>query len=181
MSRFVRFIGAIVSTCAIIFGLFIIVDTYVAGIIKVDDAGIVGLIEADDVVIVDKLSQNFKTLARFDFIVFRHPTTGKVITQRIIGLPGEKVDYLQNQLFINNTQIEEPFLTGNNTGAQQNSFSGVKILPDSAGVLPPQQYIVINDNRHDEDDSRTFGALGQEHIVGVIKARVFPFHRLSLL
>jgi len=181
MSRFLRFIGAILSTCAIIFGLFIIVDTYIAGVIKVNDAEIDGVIIHDDIVIVDKLSQNFKTLSRFDFIVFRHPTTGKIITQRIIGLPGEKVDYLQNQLFINNTQMDEPFLNGNDSGAVQNSFSGVKILPESAGVLPPQQYIVINDNRTNDDDSRTFGALNQEHIVGVIKARVFPFHRLGIL
>jgi len=181
MNRFFRFIGAIVSSGAILFGLFLIVDTYVAGVIRVSSMNIDGLIEHNDIIIVDKLSQNFKTLSRFDFLIFKHPETGETMSQRIIGLPGEKVDYLQNQLYINNTRMDEPFLQETPIGAERNSFSAARKLPDTAGVLPPQHYIVINDDRSDENDSRRFGALSIDDIVGVIKARVYPFSRFVIL
>jgi len=181
MTRFFRFIGAILSTCAIFFGLLLLIDTYCVGIMRVQTLGIEGLIEHNDIIMVDKFSQNFKTLSRFDFLVFKHPQTGEMMAQRIIGLPGEKVDYLQNQLYINNTRMDEPFLPQDGAVKSSYSFSAVVKLPETAGVLPPQHYIVINDNRDNQDDSRTFGALGQGDIVGVMKARLFPFNRVSML
>lgn len=179
--KFFRFIGSLVSTFAIFLGLVFIGSMYVIDVAKVRDINMNETLAMNDFVIIDKVTKNFKTLSRFDLIVFKHPETGESMIQRIIGLPGEKVDYMQNQLYINNQRIEEPFLPDFVSDTPLSYFSSARLFPSNMGILPAQQYIVMNDDRTQEEDGRTFGSITQDDIIGVIKARIYPFERFQIL
>src|SRR5690625_878602 len=66
----------------------------------------------NDRIIVDKISLLFGKPDRFDIVVF-HTTSKKNYIKRVIGLPGETIEYRDDQLYVNDTPIEEPFIANN--------------------------------------------------------------------
>ncbi|MGX6970991.1 signal peptidase I [Vagococcus bubulae] len=111
------------------------------------------------------------SVKRFDIIIFNtNKLTGedKQYVKRVIGLPGETVSYKNNQLFINNEPIEEPF------DIRDQSYTG-----DFSYVVNSHDYFVLGDNRGNSTDSRMFGGVNKEDIVGKMIYRFFPFNSIG--
>lgn len=114
-------------------------------------------LEDGDVVEVDLA---YTELNRFDVIVFRQLYEGKPTTmiKRVIGLPTEQVEYTNGNLAINGVHMEEPYAEG---------FS--YLTQDIKGTSVDNCYYVMGDNRRHSTDSRVFGCVPQENIIGVVK------------
>ena len=120
--------------------------------------------------IVDQLSYRFNEPKRGDVIIFRFPLEpSKFFIKRIIGLPNDKV-VLQGKatIIINeaNTQglvLNEEYLLPEHVGT--NSFST---------TLGDGEYFVMGDNRNESSDSRSWGPLQRELIIGQAFVRLFP-------
>jgi len=111
------------------------------------------------------------SVKRFDIIIFNtNKLTGedKQYVKRVIGLPGETVSYKNNQLFINNEPIEELF------DIRDQSYTG-----DFSYVVNSHDYFVLGDNRGNSTDSRMFGGVNKEDIVGKMIYRFFPFNSIG--
>lgn len=127
-----------------------------------------------DRVLVNKLS---RSPGRGDIIVFERPPaerggdpTIKDLIKRVVGLPGEKVMGKDGKVFINGQPLNEPYLpTGITTGA----FAEV--------TVPPHAYFLMGDNRPHSKDSRSFGPIEKELIVGKAFIRVWPVPRVKLI
>ncbi len=114
--------------------------------------------------IIDKLSYTsfvWQTLGiagpqRGDVIVFEPPNRpGEDYVKRIIGLPGERIEIRQGQVFINGEPLQEPF----------EPLPGTYTMPNAITV-PPNQVFVLGDNRNNSNDSHNWGTLPIENIVG---------------
>ena len=93
-------------------------------------------------------SKNVSTLSRGDVIGFRYPRDeSKSFLQRIVGLPGERIEILDGVTFINGKPLDEPYVAAENR------------LPHTAAavVLGPDEYFVMGDNRGNSSDSRSWG------------------------
>jgi len=125
--------------------------------------------------IIDELTYRFREPQRGDVIVFKYPENPKeYFLKRIIGLPGERVKVSEGQVIIYNSEhpegitIQESYLQGVLTG-------GEKTLS-----LTSDQYFVLGDNRPNSYDSRRFGAIDKNVIVGRAILRGWPFNRAQI-
>jgi signal peptidase I len=122
-------------------------------------------------------------IKRFDMIYFKNPVTGQVMIRRVIALPEEEIAYVDDQLMINQNIVVERFLANELKEAQAEKrlltedFSLGSLTGSRA--LPADSYFVLGDNRHYAADSRQFGWVEKENILGVVKTRVLPFHNMT--
>jgi signal peptidase I len=106
--------------------------------------------------IVNRLAYRFGTVERGDVIVFRFPgNTADDYIKRVIGLPGETVAIRDGKVYIDGNLLEEPYLAPDTT------------LPyGGEWVVPADSYFVMGDNRPHSSDSRSWGMLGKEYVIG---------------
>ncbi|EUJ27378.1 putative type-I signal peptidase [Listeria floridensis FSL S10-1187] len=120
---------------------------------------------------INKLS----TPKRFDIIVFPAPDEeGSEYIKRIIGLPGDTIEYKKDTLYINGKKYEEPYLDAEKkelggSGYLTKNFK-LQDLPavKSAKVVPKNQLFVLGDNRRISKDSRYIGFIKQEDVIGKV-------------
>lgn len=121
-----------------------------------------------DYLIVDELSHKFSPLERGDVVVFRFPgNTSVFYIKRIIGLPGEKVHIDRGTVTVTRADGTELTLSEPYVAAEDASYS-----PDKN--LGPGQYYVLGDNRANSSDSRVWGVLPEEDIMGTPIMRLLP-------
>jgi signal peptidase I len=125
--------------------------------------------------IVDELSYHLRDPERFEVVIFRYPRNpSEYFIKRVIGLPGETVALESGEVSVTNTsgqtvELPEPYVVneGNGTNATYRLRSG--------------EYFVMGDNRPQSSDSRTWGALPRENIVGRAFLRLLPLTSTSIL
>lgn len=128
--------------------------------------------------IIDRISYDLHKPQRGDVIVFDMPQEGgKSLIKRIIGLPGETIEVRGDSVAITNAEhpegftLSEPYLDERNLG-------GATTMRVTLG---DDQFFVLGDNRTVSADSRVWGALDRERIVGRVFVRLFPFNALGIL
>jgi signal peptidase I len=126
-----------------------------------------------DYLIVDRLTYRTSAPQRGDVIVLKYPKdTSQFFIKRIIGLPGDTISFSQGHVIITNSQypggweLNEPYLP-----SQTETFGGAPV------TLGAGEYFVLGDNRTASSDSRVWGILPADDIVGRVWLRVFPFSR----
>lgn len=127
--------------------------------------------------IVDRLTYRFEEPKRGDVIVFRYPNDPKTYyIKRIIGLPNEKLELNNGVVSIDQSfssssplTLDEPYLKNENL-----SYEDLKIS------LGANEYFVMGDNRGASSDSRVWGPLDKDFIVGRPIIRLFPITKLSI-
>lgn len=130
--------------------------------------------ENSDYLIVDELTYHFEAPQRGDVIVFRYPGDPSIFyIKRIIGLPGENITINRGVVTITKTDgtkltLDEPYVT-----AEDASYVTETHL--AAG-----QYYVLGDNRPNSSDSRVWGPLPANDIVGRPILRLLPPGELGL-
>ncbi len=117
--------------------------------------------------IIDKLSYRFQPPQRNDIVVLDMPGMDEMLVKRIIGLPGETVEIRNGVVYIDNQPIPEPF--PHELGYQ--SMDPV--------TLGPLSYFVMGDNRDNSNDSRAFGPVKREYILGRVWLRYWPLNALT--
>ena len=128
-----------------------------------------------DNLIVEKISYRFHDPQRFDIIVFPYRyDTSKHYIKRVIGLPGETVQILDDVIYINGVALEEDY------GLEPMTSAGVAYSPV---VLGEDEYFVLGDNRNHSSDSRAedVGLIKRSDITGRAWMRVFPFSKAGIL
>ena len=126
--------------------------------------------------VVDELSYRFENPQRDDVIVFRYPLdTTKFFIKRIIGLPGETVDIKNgDQITITNAAHPQGFLLSE-PFVQNESTTG-----DTHIVLTNNEYFVMGDNRTASSDSRYWGPVPKNLIIGRVFLRLLPFTKAGI-
>jgi len=165
----------------------IIIKTFFFQAFYIPSGSMIPTLEINDRVLVNKLSYRFGAIERGDILVFDSPeaidversfparvlrsigeATGltspdTVLIKRVIGLPGESVAVVDNQVYVNGNPIAEPYLPDNTT---MRDFEEVSI--------PADHVFMMGDNRNQSRDSRFFGAIPREDIVGRAFVSVWP-------
>ena len=117
-------------------------------------------------ILVNKLAYRFGDPQRGDVIVFKNPNNiDEDYIKRVIGLPGDTVEIRDQDLIINGNVQLEPYPLN---AISPNTYFGPI-------VVPPDSLFVMGDNRPNSRDSRSFGPLSEDLVIGKTWVRVFPF------
>lgn len=121
--------------------------------------------------IVDQVSYYFDQPSRGEVIIFRYPRDpSKFFIKRIIGVPGDTVSIENGIVTITNDENPEGFVL-------DESYIDSGEMPEAAPMsetLGEREYFVMGDNRDESSDSRSWGVLQEERIVGKAWVRLFP-------
>lgn len=143
------------ETILLSFVLFLAINA-VSERIRVESVSMQPTLFAGDMVIVNKLAYRFNNSPhRGDVIVFKYPPDPDSIPyiKRIIGLPGDQVHITNGKVYINSQPVDEPYL---------------KVSTNRGGdwTVPDRQLFVMGDNRNNSRDSRAWGFVPFENIIG---------------
>ncbi|WP_254909577.1 MULTISPECIES: signal peptidase I [unclassified Enterococcus] len=160
-------------TLAICILLLILMNLFVFSISKFEGYSMVPTLSDQDRLFVSKLSK----IKRFD-LVYIKDGNNEVSVRRIIGLPNEQVAYRDDELYINNELKAERFLSKRIREESEEPITENFDLYDlfQKDMVPPNKYFVLGDNREYATDSREYGFVDEKAIIGIVKAKVFPFY-----
>ena len=134
-----------------------------------------------DRVLVDRISWRFSDPGRGDIVVFNPPFGGNVLIKRIVGLPGDKLSVADGVLYVNGTPQDEPYVHRTN-GAPDPTEPFINESPWSLAepyVVPEDSYFMMGDNRINSGDSREFGPVARDELVGQAFALYWPPTRIG--
>jgi signal peptidase I len=120
-----------------------------------------------DMVLIETITPKFNKYNRFDLVVVKY-TSPKYIIKRIIGLPNETIKYINNNLYVDDILYTEDF-----------ESSG--IIEDFEILVPENKYFIMGDNREESKDSRDFGAIEENEIIGKPIFKFWPIKELKIV
>lgn len=134
--------------------------------VRVDGLSMYPTLEDNEILLLKKYDKSYK---RFDIVVLDYK--GEKLVKRVIGLPGETLKFVNNELYINEKVVKESFLKD----VQTDDFD----IAEYSDVIPEGYYFVMGDNRGDSTDSRIFGFVKKDNINGSVSFAMFPFDKFG--
>lgn len=132
----------------------------------------------NEYLIIEKITYRFREPKRGEVIVFQSPSNPKdYLIKRIIGLPNEKILIEKGDILIENTQ----FVQGLELKEDTYLASGTTTPGQISVELQDDQYYVLGDNRNMSLDSRVFGPINKENIIGRTWFKGWPFKEIGLI
>jgi len=121
-------------------------------------------------------------IQRFDMIVFHAPDSDNNYIKRVIGLPGDTISVTDDILYVNGKAYKEPYLTENKKEASTSKLTGDFTLWERTGktTVPKDSLFVLGDNRLYSKDSRIFGFINKNSVIGKVVLRIYPLHEIGL-
>ena len=120
--------------------------------------------------VIEKLSYHWHGPRRGDVVVLHDPDgSSEMLIKRVIGLPGERVTIANGRVSVDGVPLDEPYLTQKTDGLSQ------------SWIVPPLRVFVMGDNRGASRDSRTFGTVSLDNLVGHAVFRYWPLNRFGLV
>ncbi|MDF1995863.1 signal peptidase I [Peribacillus frigoritolerans] len=120
---------------------------------------------------------------RFDIVVF-HAPDGEDYIKRVIGLPGDRVEYKNDVLYVNGKSYDEPYLKIYKERISQGSLTDSFTLKETAvgsETVPKGHLFVLGDNRRHSKDSRDIGAIPLEEVIGTTKIVYYPINEIKII
>lgn len=144
--------------------LVLVIKRYVVTPIRVNGPSMLPTLKDKDIMVLNEVGYRTHGLKRFDIVVLDYK--GEKLIKRVIGLPGEKIEYKDNKLYVNGKVVKEDF-----SHADTEDFDEIKVEKD--------RYFVLGDNRVNSTDSRIIGTVSIKDIRGTTKLTIFPFGRFG--
>lgn len=174
----------IVETLVLTLVIFFVIQNFVAQPYKVQQQSMERTLEPEQYVLVDKVTPRVDPYSRGDIVVFTPPESwvqenGTPFIKRVIGEGGDTVKVQDGRVLINGTVIEEPYVYADVPGGSpQETFAS----PDQdRWVIPDGQLFLMGDHRSNSADSRVFGPVPVDQVIGRAFLRYWPLDTLGIL
>ena len=151
--------------------IVILIRTFLVTPARVDGSSMEPTLSNNNLVILNKLDYRLNDIKRFDIVVVKY--NNEKLIKRVIGLPGEHIEYLDNTLYVDGVIVGENF-----KHARTNDF---KIETLGRINVPADTYFVVGDNRGNSSDSRMFGPVDKKQILGSVSFRFFPITKIGIV
>ena len=161
----------IVESIAIAVLLAAIIRIFILEPFYIPSGSMIPTLMINDRIIVSKFNYYFSEPKRGDVVVFKYPKDQeKRFVKRLIAFGGETIETKNSKLYINGKETPENYLP---PGLRFADFGPFKVPPDS--------YFMMGDNRNNSDDSRVWGKMPKELMIGKAEFIYWPFDHLKKL
>ncbi|MCL1630743.1 signal peptidase I [Sporolactobacillus sp. CPB3-1] len=162
--------------------IVIIVRTFILGNYIVDGPSMEPTLDNGDRLIVNKINYRFSEPKRFDVVIF-HATRTDDYVKRVIGLPGDTIQYKNDQLYVNGKPVDEPFLKQEKRAMLTGQLTWDFSLKELTGKerVPEGMLWVMGDNRQNSTDSRVFHFVSEKKVVGKVDLRYWPLKHFGAI
>ena len=155
-SGWMRTIVEIVIIVAAAFAIALLVQAFLVKPFTIHQVSMRPTLEEGDRILLNRLVYHFREPARGDIIVLHSPLNAdEDLVKRIVGIAGDGLSVLGGKLFVNGVAQDEPYLLEQN-------FEGD--MPETP--VPSGEVFVMGDNRNNSGDSRLFGSISKDSIIG---------------
>jgi signal peptidase I len=149
----------------------LLINVFVGQATRVEGQSMEPNLHSDQRLVVEKLSYRFHGPQRFDVVVLKLPSQGdELLIKRVVGLPGETVEILDGHVYIEGVELDEPFVAEETRAGRQEHIT-----------VPPLHVYVLGDNRNHSNDSRSFGPVPIDDIIGRAWISYWPLDDLGLV
>lgn len=142
--------------------IVLFIRMYIVSPVRVDGNSMYPTLNNREFLLLTKFDHSYE---RFDIVVLKY--NKQKLVKRVIGLPGETVEYKNNKLYVNGKVIEEEFKL-----FETKDFNIAELGYD---VIPEDYYFVVGDNRNASLDSRRIGLIHRKDIEGTINISISRF------
>ncbi len=171
-----NFLKEVVKFTLIAVAIVIPIRMYVAQPFIVSGASMDPTFISGQYLIVDQLAYHFKDPQREDVIIFKYPRNPQIFfIKRIIGLPGETITLKGGRVTVVNKEHPQGIEVDDSHVAPAR-----KGQDDFTTTLGDTEYFVMGDNRRESSDSRIWGPLERQYIVGRPLLSLLPISRISV-
>lgn len=170
-----EFVMDILETVVFIGSLFIVVYLFIMQPNQVKGASMDPTFNTGDYIFTSKVTYKFRGYNRGDVVVFKSPKNPDIeYIKRIIGLPGDKVMIKDSEVYVNGVKLTENYISAK-TNLWENGFSknGEEV------TVPDGELFVMGDNRPRSSDSREFGPVPEDTVIGQVFYRYFPSTKMG--
>jgi signal peptidase I len=154
--QLMRLVREVLETVLPAILIALLINVFIGQATRVEGQSMEPNLHSDQRLVVEKVTYRFHGPQRYDIVVLKLPNQGdELLIKRVIGLPGETVEIRGGQVFVNGEPLDEPLVDE-------------ETLPGRNGqvTVPPLHVYVLGDNRNHSNDSRSFGPIPIENIVG---------------
>ncbi|WP_409253681.1 signal peptidase I [Bacillus sp. SCS-153A] len=163
-------------------GLAALIRYFLFTPIVVDGLSMMPTLHNGDRMIVNKLSYSVGEPDRFDIIVFHAPEQKDYI-KRVIGLPGDTIEYKNDVLYINGKAYDEPYLEEYKEQIDGGLLTEDFTLQEKIGqdTVPENTLFVMGDNRRFSKDSRHIGVVDVDEVIGSTNIIYWPIKDIEVI
>ncbi len=166
----IEFVMDILETIVFVGSIFIVVYLFIVQPNRVTGISMLPTFHDGDYILTDKIAYKIRAPERGDVIVLQSPHNPDIdYIKRIIGLPHDTIMIKSGEVYVNGKVISENYIS-----AKTNTWENGFLQEGIPFTVPPHQYFVMGDNRPRSSDSREFGPIPEEHIIGLVVYRYFP-------
>lgn len=166
-----------IQTLVVFGAIFSLIYLFVAQFHKVSGQSMFPTMHNADFLITEKITYRFGDPKRGQIVVLKNPKDDtQDFIKRIIGLPGDTIKIEKSSIFLNGGLLSEPYLPENTPTRGESYLQEGNII-----TVPENKYFVIGDNREHSSDSREFGPVAREKLIGRGLFRYWPPNRIGQL
>ena len=169
ITEFIKDISKYIIVIIVVLLLFV----FVMGLQQVVGPSMNPTLEEGNIIVINKLIYRLKDVSRNDIVVISQDE--KYMIKRVVGLPGESIEYKDNFVFVNGIKYKESFL---DTNVKTDDFN-IKDL--GYDIIPEDMYLVLGDNRENSLDSRSYGLISKKQIIGKAWIRIWPLNNIEII
>lgn len=173
----IKFVMEILETIVFIGSLFIVIYLFIMQPNQVKGASMEPTFQSGDYIFTSKITYKFRPIKRGDVVVFKSPKNPDIdYIKRIIALPGDTLLVDNGIIYVNNTQVNENYIS-----TQTNLWNGGYIKEGVSVTIPEEDIFVMGDNRPRSSDSREFGPIPIDNVIGNVFYRYFPSNKMGII
>lgn len=154
----------VLATIVLVLVATVVVRLTVAGAVRVESSSMSPTLDQGDVVLVTRWAPRPDVLRRGDVVVLRMPTDGRRAIKRVVALGGDTVVILDARLHVNGRPVSEPYV---DRAAIDGYYS-------RTWTVPPGTVFVLGDNRGNSIDSRDYGPVAAQDLLGRVVVTLWP-------
>ncbi len=152
-----------------------ILFTCVVRPVRIIGSSMMNTVADQDMALMDSIGLKQNGVERFDVVVVNCEALNEVIIKRVIGLPGETIEYRNDRLYVNGVYVKETFFDKDFVEDSKEMYQSKQFTHNFSVQLKDGEYFVMGDNRLNSKDSRMLGAFKLEDFMGKNGFVIYPF------